>query len=160
MASESFDRLNRGEPLLGSPDSVIIVVAGKVVPKGRPRVFVHKATGRAIATTPPETRRYEDLIRAEAGRVMARRPQLDGALRVTIRVYVQPPQAIAKHKIKGPSAEAGVIRPLTKPDVDNYAKCMDALNGIVWRDDSQVVSLSIEKFYSARPRLELKACEL
>jgi Holliday junction resolvase RusA-like endonuclease len=40
------------------------------------------------------------------------------------------------------------------------AKVIDALNGIVWRDDSQVVSLTVEKFYSARPRLELTACEL
>jgi Holliday junction resolvase RusA-like endonuclease len=70
------------------------------------------------------------------------------------------PQAMAKSKLKSQSAEAGVIRPLTKPDVDNFAKVIDALNGIVWPDDNQVVELTVEKFYSSRPRLELTASEL
>jgi Holliday junction resolvase RusA-like endonuclease len=63
---------------------------------------------------------------------MEGRVQLQGPTRVRIRAYMPMPQALAKHKIKGPSAEAGVIRPLTKPDVDNMAKVIDALNGIVW----------------------------
>jgi Holliday junction resolvase RusA-like endonuclease len=53
------------------------------------------------------------------------------------------------------------MRPLTRPDIDNYCKApLDALNGIVWRDDSQVVELTVSKFYSSRPRLELEAVEL
>jgi Holliday junction resolvase RusA-like endonuclease len=141
-------------PLAG----ISIVVAGPPVPKGRPRLSaVH---GRARAFTPTKTRRYEDLIRLEAARVMDGKAQLDGPTRVTVRAFMPMPQALAKHKIKGPSAEAGVIRPITKPDVDNFAKVIDALNGIVWRDDNQVVELTVSKFYSARPRLELTAVEL
>jgi hypothetical protein len=45
---------------------------------------------------------------------MEGRVQLQGPTRVRIRAYMPMPQALAKHKIKGPSAEAGVIRPLTK----------------------------------------------
>lgn len=143
-----------------------MTIPGPPVPKGRPRVRVVRKKGAppeagfAQAYTPEKTRKYEDLIRLKAGDVMAGQRKLDGALRVEIRAYMQTPQAIAKHRIKGPSAEAGVIRPLTKPDVDNFAKVIDALNGIVWRDDSQVVSLLVEKFYSAQPRLVLRAMEL
>jgi Holliday junction resolvase RusA-like endonuclease len=137
---------------------VSIVVPGAPIPKGRPRLST--INGHARAFTPAKTRRYEDLIRLEAGRVMAGREQLQGPTAVRIKAYMPMPQALAKHKTKGPSAEAGVIRPLTKPDVDNMAKVIDALNGIVWPDDNQVVELTVEKFYSARPRLELTACEL
>lgn len=137
---------------------VSITVFGAPVPKGRPRLST--INGHARAFTPAKTRRYEDLIRLEAGRVMEGRAQLQGPTRVLIRAYLPMPQALAKHKTRGPSAEAGAIRPVTKPDVDNLAKVIDALNGIVWPDDNQVVELTVEKFYSARPRLELTAIEL
>jgi Holliday junction resolvase RusA-like endonuclease len=88
---------------------------------------------------------------------MEGRDQLQGALSVRIRAFMPMPQALAKHKTKGPLAEAGALRPITRPDCDNMAKCVDALNGIVWHDDAQVVSLTIDKFYSSRPRLELEA---
>src|ERR1700761_763966 len=135
-------------PLAG----VSIVVAGPPVPKGRPRGAT--IGGHARAFTPARTRRYEDLIRLKADEVMKGKPQLEGPTRVTIRAFMQTPQALAKHKTKGPAAENGILRPLTKPDVDNFAKVIDALNGIVWRDDSQVVELTVSKFYSTRPRLE------
>lgn len=135
-----------------------IVVYGAPVPKGRPRLST--VNGHARAFTPAKTRRYEDLIRLEAGRAMEGRDQLLGATRVRIRAFMQTPQAIARHKTKGPLAEAGQLRPVTKPDADNFAKVIDALNGIVWPDDNQVVELTVEKFYSERPRLELEAAEL
>lgn len=91
---------------------------------------------------------------------MEGRDQLHGPTRVRIRAFMQTPQTIAKHKSKGPAAEAGEIRPVTKPDADNFAKVIDALNGIVWPDDNQVVELTVEKFYSQRPRLEMLAEEI
>lgn len=135
-----------------------ITIPGVPVPKGRPKISTFG--GHARAYTPSKTRRYEDLIRLEAGRVMEGRDQLQGPTRVGIRAYMPMPQALARHKTKGPAAEAGSIRPLTKPDVDNMAKVIDALNGIVWPDDNQVVELTVEKFYSSRPRLELQAGEI
>jgi len=132
-----------------------IIVPGAPVPKGRPRLSTFG--GHARAFTPTKTRRYEDLIRLEAGRVMEGRDQLQGPTVVRIKAFMPTPQAIAKHKAKGPAAEAGQLRPVTKPDADNFAKVIDALNGIVWPDDNQVVELTVEKFYSVRPRLELSA---
>ena len=47
-------------------------------------------------------------------------------------------------------ALAGEILPTTKPDWDNHGKLTDALKGIVWKDDSQVVLQNVEKVYGAR----------
>ena len=41
------------------------------------------------------------------------------------------------------------IRPTKKPDNDNIAKIiLDALNGVAYQDDKQVVSLQVEKYYT------------
>jgi len=46
----------------------------------------------------------------------------------------------------------GAIRPTNKPDLDNIAKIiLDSLNGIAYKDDSQVVSLTVIKHYSDNP---------
>ena len=50
----------------------------------------------------------------------------------------------------------GLINPTKKPDLDNIAKAiLDSLNGIAYKDDSQIVSLLISKKYSDRPRVEI-----
>ena len=51
---------------------------------------------------------------------------------------------------------AGLIRPTKKPDLDNVIKSiLDALNKVAYHDDTQIVSLSVEKFYSDSPRVEV-----
>ena len=51
-----------------------------------------------------------------------------------------------------------------KPDCDNLAKAvLDALNGVLWQDDSQVVELSVSKWYAAgdeSPRTTIDVEEL
>ena len=43
-------------------------------------------------------------------------------------------------------------------DVDNIAKaCLDALNGIVWRDDRQVYKLISEKFTGPKNEIAIRA---
>lgn len=44
-----------------------------------------------------------------------------------------------------------------KCDIDNFNKlCYDALTGIVWEDDSQIVEVTTRKFYDKlQPRIEI-----
>lgn len=45
---------------------------------------------------------------------------------------------------------------IKRPDSDNACKfLMDSLNGIFWRDDSQICILKAQKKYSDRPRTEV-----
>ena len=57
------------------------------------------------------------------------------------------------------AALAGAIRGTSRPDWDNYAKITDALNGIVWKDDSQVVDGRVLKYYSDSPALRIEVRE-
>jgi Holliday junction resolvase RusA-like endonuclease len=53
----------------------------------------------------------------------------------------------------------GTIRPTGRPDWDNYGKITDALNGICWKDDSQVVDGRVIKLYSDAPALRIEIRE-
>ncbi len=50
----------------------------------------------------------------------------------------------------------GKILPAKKPDIDNVVKAvLDALNGVAYRDDTQVIELHVRKSYSEKPRVEV-----
>jgi len=62
----------------------------------------------------------------------------------------------SERKWKQKLMRSGEIRPMKKPDSDNIAKViLDALNGIAFRDDSQVIDLHVTKHYSDDPRVEI-----
>lgn len=53
--------------------------------------------------------------------------------------------------------ELGIVRPLVKPDLDNYEKLLyDALLNLLYKDDAIVVKGDHEKFYSCKPRVEIE----
>lgn len=57
-------------------------------------------------------------------------------------------------------AAAGAICATKKPDADNVLKGIkDGCNGIVWRDDAQVVRIHLSKRYSERPQALVRVVE-
>jgi Holliday junction resolvase RusA-like endonuclease len=84
---------------------------------------------------------------------------LTGPLRLVIRFYRA--KGIPSTKKGREAALAGQIRPIKKPDNSNLLKMAeDALNGIYFIDDAQIVSHSIEKFFSDTPRTEVEISEV
>lgn len=133
-----------------------IVVDGNPVGKGRPRFL------REIGRKPypdAKTLSYENLVGWTAQQVMRGRPLLAGALIVVISADIAIPKS--KPKKWRAQALARQIQPVTKPDLDNIVKGIcDALNGVVYVDDSQIVELQIAKLYSERPRVTIRISEL
>ena len=73
---------------------------------------------------------------------------------VRIYAYYKIPKSTSKKK-RAEMLE-GRIFPTIKPDADNVAKIiLDALNGVVYEDDKQVVGLLTLKRYSEEPRVEV-----
>jgi len=130
------------------------VFYGEPVAQGRPRFTMR--SGYARAYDPEKSRRYKDALRQEVKDRMAGRAPLEGALVLQVRIYRSIPKAFSKKKAD--MAERGLLRPETRPDVDNYVKGIkDALNGICWKDDSQIVAYAepFGKYYSREPRVEV-----
>ena len=131
-------------------------VYGNPTAKGRPRFSVRGKFVRAY--TPEKTAKAENNLRAQALAYKPAQP-LETPLFVGIKVFRAIPKSMPKKRIE--MAEKGSLRPITKPDVDNYQKLIyDALNGIFWRDDNQIVESMTAKFYSAAPRVEIEIMEI
>ncbi|MBA7707098.1 hypothetical protein ES703_115963 [subsurface metagenome] len=80
---------------------------------------------------------------------------LEGALRMQIIAWVMIPKSTSKKKQK--LMEERIIRPTKKPDFDNIIKAIaDALEGLAYKNDNQIVTCIIHKYYSVRPRLEIE----
>lgn len=114
---------------------------------GKQRVRVSTRTGHAY--TPERTVAFEGRLALAAQTVMGDRPPLDGPL--AVHVLIRMPIPISKPKKWRAAALAGEIYPTKKPDADNYAKMLDAFNLIVWIDDSQIISLHVDKEYHEQP---------
>ena len=128
---------------------------GEPVGKGRPRFS--RATGHTF--TPEKTARFEERLAWAAQSVMERRPLLDGPLMMEISAFFSiPASKPAKWK---DNAKTGGIRPVKKPDIDNIVKGVaDALNKVVYVDDTQIVTICAAKYYSDRPRIEITIKEV
>lgn len=115
-------------------------VMGLARGKGRPR-FVRQ-TGRTY--TDEKTRTAEQRIQGEW--IAAGRPFLEGALDLTLTVYVTRPGS--HYRVGGQLSKEGVRcwYPLRTPDLDNALKLVqDALNGLAFKDDKQIVRAALER---------------
>ena len=137
-----------------SPNVLKFVVPGEPVGKGRPKFST--VSGYPRAYTPDKTARYENLVKiAFRNEYPSFDPFVKGIpLKIEMLAYFGIPASWSAKKQK--LAIAGYIRPTKKPDSDNISKLKDALNGIVWHDDAQVVDEHIAKMYSDKPRMEVR----
>jgi Holliday junction resolvase RusA-like endonuclease len=64
-------------------------------------------------------------------------------------------------KAKTSGALAGHIAPTIKPDPDNVAKIwFDAFNNCMWKDDTQVIKLSVERSFAEEPSVLVRVIPL
>lgn len=125
---------------------VRLTISGEPQGKGRHRAVCR---GDHIATyTPRKTKDYEDEVRfcyrQEYGDLMAF--AVDEPVSATIiAAFGIPKSSSKKRKVE---MMAGRVLPTKKPDTDNIAKIvLDALNGLAYPDDKQVVELHVIKVY-------------
>lgn len=131
-------------------------VYGEPIAQGRPKATT--IGGHVRMYDPKKSSDYKDYVRLVASE-KAPISLLEGALGMVVKIYRPIPKSFSKKKSE--QAEQGILRPITKPDADNYLKGIkDALKNVIWKDDSQVVDVHVGKWYSGRPRVEVKVFEI
>lgn len=137
---------------------IVVEIPGEPVPKDRPRFrAVTARDGRSFVNvyTDAKTRAFEKALALTAKVAMRGKQPLQGPLMAAVTAFMGVP--VSWSAKKRDSALAGVIRPTGRPDWDNVAKSgLDALNGIVFLDDSQIVKAAVEKLYSETPMLRIE----
>lgn len=126
------------------------IVPGQPVGKARARTVLNR--GKVHSFTPAKTANFENLVRLEFTEKYPGHVPVEGPISMTIRAYFEPPKYM---KFKTVPAEQ--TPHAKRPDADNVYKAVaDGLNGIAYRDDSQIATATIEKRYSLTPRTEIE----
>lgn len=124
---------------------------------GEPQGKARARTGKGFAYTPEKTVNYEALIKQiYVFEALEGKPKglIEKPVEMAITAYYGIPKSYTKGKRL--AAEHSIIRPMKKPDSDNIAKIiMDALNSVAYKDDTQVVRLTVDKYYADVPRVEV-----
>jgi Holliday junction resolvase RusA-like endonuclease len=132
-------------------------VPGEPRGKCRPRAVIRGA--HAGVYTDSKTVAYESLIALAAKAAMQGREPYAGPVRLHLEIWMSVPASASRKR----QAEmlADTVTPTKKPDACNVlAAAQDGMNGIVYADDKQVVSLVVHKRYTREPRLEIQVSEI
>ena len=115
--------------------TIVFEVPGKPQGKARARTFYNKRAGKTMSITPEGTVNYENLIKVM---FLQSRPEQFKLITTPVAVHI-----IAHYR----KAKANKMpAPMLKPDADNICKCvLDALNGVAYQDDKQVIDVRIGK---------------
>ena len=135
---------------------VTFTVDGDPVPKGRPR-FARR--GQFVQTyTDSKTLEYETHVAMRARHAIGSSEPLKGALSVFLYLRYAVPESYTKKRKE--ACLLGLEFP-KRIDLDNvYKSITDAMNGIVYVDDSQIVEAHIKKVYAETAGANIMVQEL
>lgn len=127
-------------------------VEGTPVPKARARHVLHGTRLRTY--TPEKTRSYETLIKESAKQAMGSSEPLETPVSLYLYIRVQIPKSCTKKRLE--AIKNGSEKPIKKPDASNILKSIeDGMNGVVYKDDSQIVNIHVTKVYSTQAGVDI-----
>ena len=131
---------------------VTFSVEGTPVAKGRPK-FARR--GNFVSTySPKKTVDYEAKVKEAGKDAMGSSEPLETPLSLYLYVRVPIPASTTKKVLAEISANR--VKPIKRPDLDNVLKAVsDALNGICYKDDSQIVNIHCTKVYASVPGVDV-----
>lgn len=128
-----------------------------IIIPGRPAAWQRARSNGKVRFDSPEQSRNKLTIGQIGAAAMAGRPPLECAVEVMVAAYWQWPKSMSEKKRRVYGSQYFTAR----PDGDNIMKLLgDALNGIVWRDDAQIVTATISKRYGLVPQTIVRVTPL
>jgi len=145
--------------------SISFRVPGIPATAGSKKPFLYRGKdGKQHASMAPDNKRQKPWMNQVAlfASQVYRDPPMTGAVTLVIEFTFSRPKSHF-----GTGKNADVLKPsyakymTKKPDVSKMVRAVeDALTGIVWKDDSQVISLDASKRYGDRPGAAITIWEM
>ena len=148
---------------MSDQQTVAFFVPGVPKPGGSKRVFINPRTHRPIVTDDAGqgNRDWKAAVKDFASRAHATAP-LEGPLRLEIVFQVLRPKGHFGSGRNAAQLRTSAPRfPTVKPDVTKLLRSTeDALTGILWRDDAQVVEQLARKVYAETTGADVRVVTL
>lgn len=137
--------------------TIEFTVDGSPHGKGRPRF---RRFGNFVKTyTDAKTKSYETLVKEAAIKAMENRQPIEGPVKLDLIIRLPVPKSYPKKRSE--ACLNGSEWPTKKPDWDNVAKSVaDAMNDIVFLDDTQIVIARVVKVYATEAGVDVKVSEV
>lgn len=125
--------------------TIRFIIPGECKGKGRPRF---SRRGNYVTTyTDNDTTLYENWVKTSFLNTHQAPFDKETQIKCTLTAWFSIPSSKPK-KAKALMAEQK-LKPIKKPDCDNIAKIiLDGLNNIAYKDDTQITTLIVKKFYT------------
>jgi Holliday junction resolvase RusA-like endonuclease len=126
-------------------ETLEFIVLGEPTPEGSTKAYYIKKLDRTVTThqNKKELGAWRNRVATEAQRALECREWTSdscSAYVVEVEFVLSRPASVPAHRR---------IHPIVKPDIDKLVRAInDALTGILFADDCQVVSLSVRKSYN------------
>lgn len=149
----------------GTAACVSFTAYGLPQPAGSKRAFTHRHTGRVMVVDAAKgSRGWKQEVAAAARAAMTTQAVdgggllPDGPLALHVQFFLPRPKGHIGARGLRPSAPD---YPTTRPDATKLLRAVeDALTGIIWRDDAQVVVQTVSKHYGEPARCEVEITPL
>lgn len=135
-----------------------VTVYGVPAPGGSKSLGVTRGGRHFVRESSRRAAPWRDELRRSVGPYMEGRGLLDGALGLSVNFYLPRPKAHYGARGLRPSAPP---YPIVRPDTTKLLRPLeDALTGLVWRDDAQVVIQLARRWYGEPARCVLHVWRL
>lgn len=141
---------------MGTGSTLKLIINGKPIAKKRPR-FARRGKYVAVIN---DQETEEGKFLHEIKRHLNGYSPAQGPVSLNLIFVMPTTKGWPKYKLRALKGDK-VIWHEKKPDLDNLVKfCLDCLNGIVFMDDSQIVSLNARKYYGLVPKTVIDVREM
>lgn len=136
--------------------TIKFTVWGDPKSKARARHRVGKSKGGKVFSMTYKDAKTRDAEDSFIGQCVQHKPEEPVADPVGLDVEFHMPIPKSTSKKKADAMRNGKLYHMKKPDLDNLVKLVkDAMNGVFWLDDKQVVVMTVTKKYSDTPRTDV-----